>query len=360
MATKQKSGLYRAKIKIGNDLNGKPIYKYASGKTQKELEKAKQELVARYIDNTALANDQLFGEYAVKWYDVMCAPHLSVGSQATYRSALNLRILPTFGDRRLRAITTMDLQGFVNSLAGMSRSSITVHKLILNGIFTQAYKDRMIDRNPAEHLQSPDYTPPKEKRMFTPTECERIESVCVTHPNGTLLACLYYLGVRRGEAMGLQWGDIDWTHKVVHIQRDIDFKDKNKAGDLKSPAANRYVPIPLPLQKILEPQRAFPTTYIVSGQTPLNKHRFNAIWTDLMTACDMQGITAHYFRHNYISMCWANNVDALATSKIVGHSKPTITLNIYTHLSETYMVETAKKIDDMFSEKVAQKLHNGD
>ena len=50
MPKKQKSGLYRTKVKVGTDHTGKPIVKWISGKTQKELEDAKREVIATYLE----------------------------------------------------------------------------------------------------------------------------------------------------------------------------------------------------------------------------------------------------------------------------------------------------------------------
>ena len=50
MQKKQKSGLYRTKVKVGTDHTGKPIVKWISGKTQKELEDAKREVIANYVE----------------------------------------------------------------------------------------------------------------------------------------------------------------------------------------------------------------------------------------------------------------------------------------------------------------------
>ena len=61
MPKKQKSGLYRSKVTIGADPSGKPVYKYISGRTRRELEDARQEVIARYITKTALNDDMLFG-----------------------------------------------------------------------------------------------------------------------------------------------------------------------------------------------------------------------------------------------------------------------------------------------------------
>ena len=63
----------------------------------------------------------------------------------------------------------------------------------------------------------------EERRPLTPEETRNILDVAETHPDGLILAVLYYLGLRRGEALGLKWGDFDFQEDQVHIVRDIDF-----------------------------------------------------------------------------------------------------------------------------------------
>lgn len=66
------------------------------------------------------------------------------------------------------------------------------------------------------------------------------------------------MGLRPGEARGLQWGDIDWKKNTVHIQRDVDYKDGGKVGDVKTQKSNRTVPLPEALRAILGPYRGMP------------------------------------------------------------------------------------------------------
>lgn len=55
---------------------------------------------------------------------------------------------------------------------------------------------------------------------------------------------LYYLGVRRGEALGLKWGDFDFAAGQVHILREIDFAGSaSSEGTLKTAAADRFIPV---------------------------------------------------------------------------------------------------------------------
>lgn len=65
-----------------------------------------------------------------------------------------------------------------------------------------------------------------------------------THPEGLFLAILCYLGVRRGEALGLKWGDFDFAAGQVHILREIDFASSaSSEGTLKTAAADRFIPV---------------------------------------------------------------------------------------------------------------------
>ena len=67
MPTKQKSGLYRARVKIGIGPDGKDVYKYISGKTKKELEADRQKAVTRFIAGDLTQDDQLFRTYVDMW-----------------------------------------------------------------------------------------------------------------------------------------------------------------------------------------------------------------------------------------------------------------------------------------------------
>ena len=70
--------------------------------------------------------------------------------------------------------------------------------------------------------------PEAEEKDRTPRPDRSGNRVCTGNDaNAMSMACiwqyLYYLGLRRGEALGLQWGDFDFDEDLVHIQRDIDF-----------------------------------------------------------------------------------------------------------------------------------------
>lgn len=380
MAKKQSSGLYRTKVKIGVDHEGKDIVKWVSGKTKKELEEERQRVIAYYIDGTGLEDDRLFGEYLQEWFVTIKKPELSDASIMNWRSMINKHVLPTFGKRNMRAIKAMELQTWLNTFAGESKSTIAQAAAVMRNIFSAAYADRLIASNPAAALRLPKAGSKEARRSLTAEESAKVERIIREHEHGAYIACLYYLGLRSGEARGLMWGDFDWENSIVTIQRDIDYKAKGEVGALKSGAAYREVPVPNELREVLWPMRGHPNAFLFVGarsRAPWSKATAERIWLDMMISVglveDREGgtwknpdvrsrykavITPHYLRHNYITRCWEAEIDPMITMRIVGHSDYRTTANIYTHLQEEHLRKTKSRLDAIFAgKKVAQKLH---
>lgn len=358
MATKQKSGLYRAKIKIGVDENGKDFYKYISAKTKKELEIKRQQAIAYYIDGDRAADDVLFAPYAIQWYRTNKEPTLKPGTRANYRVVFNRYILPTFGDRNLRAIRPSDLQQFFTTLKDFSSTYSVIAKSIFNGVFLSACADRILDRNPVSLVKV--VRPQKENneskidkhRALTLDERKVITDMCAKDSDALFVALLYYLGLRQGEAAGLRWGDIDWARGLVHVQRSIDQHDHNKAATPKTAASDRMVPLPAPLAAILSGLRGMPDLYILHTRngTPLFNSARLKLWRRLINErCGIPDITPHSLRHNYITLCWEAGNDVYATARFVGHSNVSTTLEIYTHLSKEREERNAQAVREIFA-----------
>ena len=203
MPLKKTNGLYRGKVRIGVTQDGKPIDKFVSGKTVKELEVAKEAARDHFIYGRAIPKNVQFFEYAEQWYKLKKEPFISAASRASYKSCFMKHLLPEFGLQNLRAIDAAQIQKFVNQFAGASKSQITQIIGTLKGIFSSALAEGIIDRDPSASLVCPKAKKKDDRRPLTKEETERVLSVMRTNPEGLLLAVLYYLGVRRGEALVL-------------------------------------------------------------------------------------------------------------------------------------------------------------
>lgn len=378
MAQRAKQGPYRGRIVIGRDDNGKEISRYVTAATRKELEQKKAELRQHYIDGVPLKSDMPFYQYAEEWYRLKKEPFLSAASRQSYRSCFISHILPEFGMRHMRAISASQLQSFVNEFAGSSKSQITQVITILRGVLQSAYADGILDRDPTAALVRPRAGAKQEKRALTDEETQRILETIHSHPHGLFLAVLYYLGLRRGEALGLQWSDIDFRENQVHVQRDIDYCGSIATdGELKTRNAERYVPLPEELRKMLLCQRGRPEMYIfhTNDMKPWPQASYRRIWTSLMhdAGCTEEReidentrrpgdilkrfkptLTPHYFRHNYVTMLYEAGVDPLIAMKIVGHADYQTTANIYTHLSAETTKKAQVSMEKVFRQRVGE------
>jgi integrase len=363
----------RAQITVGHDATGAPIYKWASGYTKKELSENKEELRRTYINGAiAVRRDIQLGEFVKEWYEIYklgAASHggrkISASTQANYRTAINVHIFPAFADRQMRAITAGDLQRFMNGLNSYSRTLIGDVYGVLKNVFSMAYAQGIVDRDPAVALKKPEAGSPTPRRALTPAETSAVLKLIDTHPDGLLLAILYYSGVRRGEALGLQWNDINFAKRQLSIRRDIDF-DSGTVGEVKSKCSLRDIPIVDELYCLLQKNRSVGAGFVIQSphlksywsQGTFVRH-WNAIQKaiyDIDHTVENAGhasiLTPHYFRHNYATLLFEADVDVLTAQVFLGHADPKTTLKIYTHLRETKRVQNTEKLQKAFSRPI--------
>jgi len=381
MGKQTESGRLRGRVMIGKTPDGKPINKYFSARTPENLEEKKQELRREYIIGEPLRNDMPFWEFTEEWYRVKKEPHISPASRVSYRTMLTKYIVPTFGIKHLRAITSFQLQEFMNGFEGKSKSQITLARTILENVFREAYAQGILDRNPACALVRPKARKKVKRRALTQEEIAGVMEAIRKNENGLFLAVLYYLGVRRGEALGLKWGDIDFDEAQVHIQRDIDYQAGSVAmeGELKTEAGDRFIPIDPALMEMLKNARDYDEgeddeyVFHTEDGMPWSQNTYKRNWLRLMhdAGCVTERkltneeraklrrpndplklweatLTPHYFRHNFITMLYRAGVDPLKAMKIVGHSEYQTTADIYTHLDHEMLKATADDLADVF------------
>ena len=363
---KQSDGRYRAKVTVGR-ADGKSIVKYVSGRTKKELEAAKEAVKQEYITGRSTPENAVFGAYAVQWYEIYKKPNIGASAQSSYKTALNLHILPVLGNKRLTAISTMDLQELINSKADTCATIIENVFHILESVFKQAYSEGIIQRDITVGLIKPS----KEKssrRALTEAEEEAAKKL-MQEENGLLVALLYYTGMRLGEALGLQWECIDFKKKVIHVRQQVNLR-KGTIAPPKTKESIRDIPLPDELAEMLV--RGFPQAFVFPAPdgTYYRNSSSNRLWRSLMermaelepdieTREDGSSIlTPHYFRHNYASILYNAGVDVLSAQKFLGHANVKVTLEIYSHLSKEKEDASAGAVIDAFKKRLPESCQS--
>lgn len=379
----------RAKVTIpGVD---KPIW--VDGYTQAELNRNKEKAKEKYIDGIKM-RDITFHELVIEWFTLYKKPKIKAKSTLNnWTNAINLHLLPYFSDKQLaRAVKRSDLQACIDQTKGMS---YIVTDLVCSAIkhsFEYAIADGIMVHNPSLFLVKPNPPQSNEKMPLSVEQEDAILDAASRNEYGLMIYLLYYLGLRRGEMLGLQWGDFDFNKKVVHIQRDIDFNATGKSsvatiGDLKTERADRLVPLPDALISILSPLRGLPNTFLIQEEGTFltqNKYRtrYNKIMRDagMLTIKDSYyekverwkkdgkkiiapnlsydydcEITAHQFRHHYITAKVEAGERPEVIMAIVGHKDYSTTINVYTHIKNRIGENEPTRLSKLFTESMGSE-----
>jgi integrase len=377
-AGKQLDGRYRGKLKVGVDADGNDIYKYVSGRTKDERDANLEELRKEYtfgIDK--VERDVTVSTYVEKWFKIYKLPHIAGSNRRTYRTVLDAHYLYIFGDRQLRSIRRMEIQEFLNERSHYKKSYMKKIIMVGRQFFRDAVEDGYIDRNPMTKLKIPECAEGG-RRALTLAERAAVMSTINSETNALLIAILYYIGLRPGEALGLQWGDFDFDKKNVHIQRDIDYADTPDGliDTLKNEPSDRIVPVPDTLIRMLLPRRGFKSVFVIQSPSTgqwLNSTENDQLWDRLMRRAydnnpaiahrdsnnshaekrarlQRSVLTAYFLRHNYATMLHAKGIDAVTASKWMGHKDPRTMMQFYLDLDEAKEHIDTTLLDGVFDE----------
>lgn len=301
----------------------------------------KMRMLEGVSDSQADANpaSPLFEDYAQEWWDTFEAKRLGGGTKIDYEMNLHKHVIPYFRGKRLKDITTKDVQGFYDERAAYSNSTCRHWRTLLYGIFNSAIEDGLLEKNPAKSIRLTMSKKKKERLPISREEAAGIEANLhlLEGKDLLLLAILLYTGVRRGEMLGLRWEDIDFERKLIHIRRQITFINNRPVEKAtKSQAGLREVPMLPELERILlanKPEDASSTNYVVDGEEALSERSFRNTWARICKKVDIpKGVTPHVLRHTFLTQLQATGrVDIKTLQSIAGHSKITMTMNTYVH-----------------------------
>jgi integrase len=174
-----------------------------------------------------------------------------------------------------------------------------------------------------------------------------------------------YLGMRRGELLGLQWSDIDTERGTLTVRRTL--QRTGGALRLVTPKTDTSVRT-LPLlglveealrehRKVQEAERAAAgdrwqetghvfTTTIGTVIEPGNLRR---TWEPLRRAAGLGDVVFHGLRHTCVTLLFDLGVPTHTVREIAGHSAIEVTMTIYAHSSMAEKREALRKLDDRLS-----------
>lgn len=326
-------GLYEKSMTI----NGKRIR--FRGRSEREV----LQKIASYKEKQE--KGRTFKEVAEDWL-----PHYE--TQVTYNTyykqmAHYNRVTDFFGDMYIKDITQQDVNRFYLSMQSQKYAKKTIEhsRTTFSNICRYALLKGEITSLPSDNVPIP--KAPKSKRELPADhELRTIYQYAGTSNIALLAYFIVCTGCRRGEAVALQYKDIDFENKKIEINKAVYFvQNKPQFKDTKTYAGNRTVPLLNVLIPFLPKGR--PDAYIFStdGKEPYT----NSQLTKWYKAYQQQtGITAtlHQLRHAYATILYESNIDVKLAQTLMGHADIATTQNIYTHIRLSKLDDAAQKLNN--------------
>lgn len=325
--------------------------KYLRAKTQKELDEKVLKTQILVNSGVDICNEETFAHFAQMWYDLYKKPYLRENSLEAIKYVLNQHILPVIGGYRLRDITPMQIQAIMAGLAGKSNSLQSKVLINLRSIFKAAQENGLVAKSPVSSMLKPSGKKTVEKEALNAQERQLLLEWVKNPRARTFLLIALHTGMRRGEIVGLQWEDIDFKKKVIHVRHNavMGRYETTVSENMKTKAGKRNLPLSEDLEEwLVARKKTSHSKYVIAMENhgPLTKSSYKSMWKLIERELPDTHITAHILRHTYITQLFeSGTLDVKEIQYLAGHSTMDMTLRVYTHYDRrTREAKTAEKV----------------
>jgi len=282
-----------------------------------------------------------FGEFIERWKTEVLTTQKPSSARAV-RSHLKCYIMPEVGKLRLDQFGVENQQMFITRMPGRATEKAVSRKTILNvlgtlsTILTTAHDwGYNCEQIRLTKLRLPPRGTAYEAPHFTVEQVQKILAIA-QEPWRTMFCIFMMDGLRAGEALGLQWPDIDFERNLLHIRRSAWY---GRLQTAKSESSETVLPIPNPLLNVLKAYREQwkPNPqgflFVTRNNRPPSSNKVVEyhLWP-ILDALEIDRCGVHAFRHTHTALL----LDSGATPKVVQrqlrHSDARTTLEIYGHV----------------------------
>lgn len=307
------------------------------------------------------------------WIEEYKVPSVKRITVERYKSAYKYHIAKSIGRKKLKDIRPEHIQRIYNEMNKIyGKEIITLTSVVLSGMFRQAYKNQIIKKNPVPLATLPKSKQKKARRVLTVEE----QRLLIKYADGLgkdLIEVSLSTGMRSGEIRGLEWSDIDFQERIIHITGTLtELKGGAYKSTPKTPTSYRDIPMLDNVYTILRRVKKEQAEYrMLMGEKWIAKPELNNIvftnkngtyisntWYSKLVrqvedAIHEDGIAfehvhPHSFRHTFATRCIENGIPPQVVKSMLGHSTLAMTMDLYSHVLPDTKAEELKKIANLF------------
>ena len=289
----------------------------------------------------------------------------SENTRCSYQLNLDNWILPNLGDLKIPDITSANINAVLLSMQAQGKAQSTCVKVytVLHSLFKMAYMGDVIEKNPMDRVERPrprkDEAQGKEVEAYTVEEVQRILAGLEGEPPKwrAYLRLLIDTGIRRGEACGLRWKDVNFQTNTITISGNLCYTpQKGVYLDTPKNGHTRIVDVDTDVMKLLLALRAKQkviSQYVFSqnnGQ-PIHPQSPTRYMKKFSERYNVPNLHPHKLRHTFASIAITNGADVASVSEKLGHSDKAVTLRMYTHADQ----ESMKRASNIFRDAIKKQ-----
>lgn len=367
-------------IRIRNDgryegritTNGKSKSFY--GKTKTDVKQKAKEYLYKVENGFREPEKIIFNDYIEYWLKTYKWNKIEPSSYTRLYRVYECQIKDTIGKKYIGHISTKDIQKLIDDHA--NPPSKEIKPLALSGLkkilqllrpcFKMAITEGLLYQNPCDNVILPKTSCIKKETKvqfsLTDNELEQFQEAALSKYKTTgeycsrdafILLLMVNLGLRVGEALALEWDDIDWNEKIVFINKTIqsniiNFDSKN--GKNKTYNRIKYSTKTSSGVRVLQLNERV-IWYLKELQSYDKRHQIESKYIgctevgtqnsprNLQRSLDRivrkskigKHVTLHTLRHTFGSVLLRKGINIEVVSKLMGHANITITYNKYIH-----------------------------
>ena len=351
--TQLPTGTYMGKIQIDG------VRKSVYGKSRPEVVKKIQKLCVNSLKGLKDSSSMKLNSWLLFWLENYKKLRLKPKTYEVYETQSVYNILPFLGDIPLKDLNSLQIQKYINKKAE-TLSSSTVRKQfnILNSCLEKAVANEMINKNPCEHIELP-VLEQKEIKAFTREEEQKFLECAKEDPLYTLFVVALDTGIRLGELLALTWSDIDFESEEIRVNKNLIFvkdfegstgrKNTLKVQDTpKTKSSTRKVPVTVRALKLLQSLKSDRVlVFCTKTNNYLSPRNVQRSFVRVALRAGLDGCNFHSLRHTYATRLFELGVPVNVVSKLLGHSKTSITSDIYITVIPQLKTDAVKALDSL-------------
>ena len=307
------------------------------------------------------------GPYLDYWLENFVKRNRRPATYNLYEMIVRLYLKPSLGSRKLTALTVPMVQEFLNRRMqkGDSIRKVQVMRTVLSAALTRAVREELVVRNVARLVELPQWQRGT-IRPWAADEARAFLAAARPDPLYTAFVLLILYGLRRGEVLGLRWDDIDFDGGTIHIRQQLQrVRGELFLAPVKTQAGKRDLPLLDAAAQALKLQAEHQALYridmgsawpesglVFTTRTGRPVEPRNCV-RSFRRICDdnkIRLIKVHHVRHTVGSLLKDLGVPARDAQTILGHTRISTTLEIYTDTDEQARRDTLTRLQSLLGE----------